>query len=240
MPRTWESVVVLRTDGSLLTSRGTPVEWFSSVSQTPETVGQAAREACEHAVDDGVGLVTVPAAISGRPVEVLVVAVDAVPLRRTLVAIDELVLRTMDLFVAQARSASIEMRVRRAPDMPAVLFGDGEKLAWVLSTLVGNALRAVGSYRERGGRIDVEVRYDDTARSFVFSVADDGPGMPEATVKYLFENDPRTGRAAGLALRMVKDVVAAHRGAIVATSEEGKGTRFEVTVPKGDPRHTSG
>ena len=107
MPRTWESVVVLRTDGSVLTSRGTPVEWFSSASQTPETVGQAAREACEHAIDDGVGLVTVPAAISGRPVEVLVVAVDAVPLRRTLVSLDELVLRTMDLFVAQARSAGV-------------------------------------------------------------------------------------------------------------------------------------
>ena len=233
--------MVLRTDGTLLASRGTPVEWFADAlgsERAPLPVARAVHEACEDAVDDGVGFLTVPAAIDGKPVEVLVVAVDAVLLRRTLVPIDELVLRTMDLFVGQARSAAIELRVTRAPDMPAVLFGDGEKLAWVLATLVGNAIRAVGDVggRAASGHVEVDVRYDPDSRAFVFEVSDDGPGMPEATVEWLFERDPRTGRAAGLALRMVKDVVAAHRGSIRVTSREGKGTRFYVTVPKGEPR----
>ncbi len=109
----------------------------------------------------------------------------------------------------------------------------------MLATLVGNALRAVGdaTARRRTGQIAIDVGYDAADRVFELTVADNGPGVPEGALQWLFERGPRTGRSAGLALRMVKDVVAAHGGSVHATSGGAHGTRFVVRIPRGSPPH---
>jgi len=56
--------------------------------------------------------------------------------------------------------------------------------------------------------------------------------MPESTAQWLFQRNPNTGRAAGLALLMAHDVIAAHKGTIDVVSTLGKGTRFTIRIPK--------
>jgi signal transduction histidine kinase len=171
--------------------------------------------------------------LGGRRVRLGLVVLDALPLRRALIRPGELVLRTLEVFADQARVAGVTLRVRVDEDLPAAMDIDGEKVAWAVATLVGNALRIVAgaAHPVRGGQVDVELRHDPGARELVIVVRDDGPGMPEAVARHLFDRDPKTGRPAGLALLMVRDVVVAHRGTIEVRTRPGEGAEFRVAIP---------
>lgn len=167
---------------------------------------------------------------------VVLVLIDAIPIRRTLVRTGELVMRTADVFVGQARSAAVELKIQQQDNLPPSLHADGEKLAWILSTLVGNAIRLVRQAdddRPDPPRVTLEVGYRPATKLVVFTIRDNGPGMSEATARWLFQRDPRTGRAVGVALLMVHDIVAAHRGTIVVESQLGRGTSFVMSIPRG-------
>ena len=67
---------------------------------------------------------------------------------------------------------------------------------------------------------------------FVFRVSDNGRGIPAHEARWLFERNPATGKAAGLALLMMRDVVTAHRGSITVESVEGRGSTFTLSLPR--------
>ena len=71
------------------------------------------------------------------------------------------------------------------------------------------------------------------ARALVVTVKDNGPGMSEARARWLFEQDPASGRSAGLALVMVRDVAEAHGGSVAVESHLGKGSTFTLRIPCG-------
>ena len=80
--------------------------------------------------------------------------------------------------------------------------------------------------------MSVKVDWDEAGEALVIRVSDNGNGMPEHRARWLFERDPASGKAAGLALLMVRDVVVAHRGKIAVESVVGKGTTFELRLPR--------
>lgn len=228
-----EQVLVLRGDGSVASVRGAPTTWLDrrvAELPLPEPVLKAAEEL--------LGELAMPELahrrLGGSPPTTLILH-DAVPLRRSLVRVSSLVMRLLDVFATQAKSARVLFDVSQATDMPPVLHGDEEKLAWVLATLVGNALRIVSqpSREDVEPMVRLSVEWHPAAASFSFTVSDNGPGMSGTTAKWLFDRDPRTGKPIGLALLMVRDVVAAHRGTIEVESELGEGARFVVHIPRG-------
>lgn len=172
----------------------------------------------------------------GRSVHAEVVLLEALPLRRAYVPVSQLLLRTLDAFVLQARGDEIDLRVEQAPDVPAALYLDGEKIAWVVATLVGNALRYTGARSPKPGHVHVKISWQDAGDELVIRVSDNGPGMPAGRARWLFERDPATGAAAGLALLMVRDVMVAHRGSVAVESALGRGTTFTLRIPRTRPR----
>ena len=67
----------------------------------------------------------------------------------------------------------------------------------------------------------------------LFAIEDDGPGIPSAMIKRLFDpfvSSKAVGRGLGLAI--VRSIVDAHGGGIRVKSVVNKGTRFEIYLPE--------
>jgi signal transduction histidine kinase len=137
--------------------------------------------------------------------------------------------------IEQAREQHIELRVETLGDVPTVAV-DNEKLAWAVSALVGNALRYVrrGSAEHAGGSVLVHIVYEKEAKEVSIAVQDDGPGIPKEKLPYLFERRAGAPHVEGLALSLVRDIVAAHGGRIEVESRTGAeehGTSISIRMP---------
>lgn len=110
---------------------------------------------------------------------------------------------------------------------------DPDALDRVVKNLVSNAVK----YAPRGTTIAVSARAG-AAGVVEIAVADEGPGMPPATVPRVFEPYYRapeavsTARGVGLGLAVVRTLVEAHGGAVHVESALGVGTRFTLSLPR--------
>lgn len=126
--------------------------------------------------------------------------------------------------IAADRGITLEVDVR-----PAEVRADPAHLRAILENLVGNALK----YTDVGGRVRVEVApIGDGVR---LRVRDDGVGIAPDALERIFERfqrarDDRPG--AGLGLAIARDLVRLHRGDIVVRSELGRGSEFDVVLPR--------
>ncbi len=134
--------------------------------------------------------------------------------------------------------------ITRLSSEPLPALVDGTQLQQVLMNLCTNAWQAFAGH---GGEVTVALERTelDAARalqlgilepgSYVcLSVADNGPGIDEATQRRVFEpffTTKAPGTGTGLGLAVVHGIVKAHRGAIGLTSQPGAGTRFDVYLP---------
>ncbi len=119
---------------------------------------------------------------------------------------------------------------------PCPVQGDPDRLAQVLDNLLDNALR----YTPPGGVIRLHLACQD--ERVTCQVADDGPGIPEKHLPFIFERFYRadTGRSrsqggSGLGLAIARSLVLAHQGGISASSVEGQGTTFFFWLPASRP-----
>ncbi len=133
--------------------------------------------------------------------------------------------------VAALRPEADEKRVEVEVDgAPTPLRADPDQLRQVALNLVSNAVRAC----EGGGHVQVGVRsLGDTAE---LVVEDDGVGIPPELLDEIWTPLMTTHRSGnGLGLPIVKQIVGAHGGRVVADSTPGRGTRMVVTLPRSAP-----
>ena len=132
-------------------------------------------------------------------------------------------------FAIQAREKHVELEEHIGP-VPEII-GDPVKLSWVISNLLGNALR----YTPAGGTIKVSA--GGTEHTTRLEVTDSGPGIPADVKDYIFERFVQYGSegfekgSAGLGLSIVKEIVEAHGGRIFVESANSHGSRFIVEIP---------
>ncbi len=130
----------------------------------------------------------------------------------------------------QAEKRGIKLITSVSPDLPLIR-ADVTKIIWVLTNLVGNALR----YTDQGGSITVKARNRGT-RLF-FSVTDTGKGISSEHHQRIFEkfvqgeDQNYSSGGAGLGLAICKDIVEAHGGEIWVESAPGQGATFTFSVP---------
>lgn len=112
------------------------------------------------------------------------------------------------------------------------LTGNRKAIAGALTNLLENALQAVVAGAEGGGRVSLGVTATD--ERLVFSVRDNGRGMPPDVVARLFEPFYTTRtEGTGLGLAIARGVARAHGGGIDVESTPGAGTEFVLTVSRG-------
>ncbi|MCK8825044.1 HAMP domain-containing sensor histidine kinase [Fuchsiella alkaliacetigena] len=131
----------------------------------------------------------------------------------------------------QAQEQQIELLKKIPADLPPVK-ADPNKIVWVLSNLIGNALR----YTKGEGQ--VKVKANQKGKRVYVSVIDTGIGIPEEYHDKIFDKFVRVkGDAAinvsgtGLGLAIVREIVEAHSGKIWVESEVDQGSTFTFTLP---------
>ncbi len=115
---------------------------------------------------------------------------------------------------------------------PCDIYADKSKLNQVIYNLMENAVK----YTQSGGQIKVSLVRQ--GRDAIFTVSDNGPGIPKENLPHVFDRFYRVDKArsrekggTGLGLSIVHQLVLLHGGAIRVESEEGKGASFIVELP---------
>jgi len=112
---------------------------------------------------------------------------------------------------------------------------DAKLIVQTIINLVDNAIK----YTPMGSHIWVSTRWEESMA--VFTVADDGPGIPDHEKKQIFQMfytgstavaDSR--RSLGLGLSLCKSIVTAHGGTISVSDNQPVGTVFTFTIPAGE------
>jgi signal transduction histidine kinase len=152
---------------------------------------------------------------------------EGLPVRPLSVDPSELLRDAVDAHGSIASAKDVVMEASADGRLPRVL-ADRERIAQVLSNLIGNALK----FTPAGGRVSLR---GWSAPPFVrFAVEDTGPGIdPEdqARVFDRFWQANRMQMGTGLGLCIAKSIVEAHRGEIGVQNAAGGGSRFEFSLP---------
>lgn len=128
----------------------------------------------------------------------------------------------------QADKFSIQIEVEYPEGKIPKLFVDSEKIAWVLTNLLSNAIR----YSKENGRVVIGARQDN---DFIeLYVQDFGKGIDPRYHQSIFDRYFRVPgtkvQGSGLGLSISKDFVEAHGGTLTVESGLGKGSRFIIRL----------
>jgi signal transduction histidine kinase len=100
----------------------------------------------------------------------------------------------------------------------------------LLDNLIENALR----HTPDGSKVTLAAR--SRGHHLVLEVSDEGDGIPDEALPYIFDRFYRARsadgtRGSGLGLAIVKAIAESHRGTVDVESEIGVGTTFRVELP---------
>lgn len=125
----------------------------------------------------------------------------------------------------QAEKFNIQIEVEYPEDKVGKLFIDSEKIAWVLTNLLSNAIR----YSPENGPVVIGAHQTDDNYIEMY-VQDFGKGIDPRYHKSIFDHYFRVPgtkvQGSGLGLSISRDFVEAHNGTLTVQSELGKGSKF--------------
>ncbi len=143
------------------------------------------------------------------------------------VEINDVLDQTIEILANPARINNIEIRRNFTERLP-VIASDQSQLQQVFMNLINNAIDAIGS----DGTIDICTRQENGFINVV--IHDDGPGIPEAIQKKIFDpffSTKHTGKGTGLGLSISYSIIEKMGGRITLKSSPKGGTTFTVTLP---------
>ena len=146
--------------------------------------------------------------------------------------LDEQIRRTVLLLEPQLQKKRLEVDVALEATR---IFASEEMLSHLWINLLGNAIKF--SLYDGTIKITLDVAGDEA----VATISDAGIGMDDEVKKHIFDkfyqgDQSRATEGNGLGLSLVKRILELENGRIAVDSELGKGTRFTVSLPLGNPR----
>jgi signal transduction histidine kinase len=138
--------------------------------------------------------------------------------------------QVLQLLEHRLNAYEVKTELERRRPLPEV-FADPEQIKEVLVNIIVNACEAMG----RGGRIQVQEIVDPSAgkpETVRIRIADSGPGIPPDQLDQVFQPFHTTKEeGTGLGLSIAARIVAEHGGKLEASSREGKGATFTLSLP---------
>ncbi|OGL08400.1 MAG: hypothetical protein A3I17_00270 [Candidatus Rokubacteria bacterium RIFCSPLOWO2_02_FULL_72_37] len=150
------------------------------------------------------------------------------PLARAPVDLDRVLTAALNELRLQADEARVRLECERV-GADFTITGDVDRLHQVVVNLGANAIR----FTPAGGR--VVARLVDAGAEVELQVEDTGVGIPQDALPFVFDayRQAHAGRGGtGLGLAVVQGVASAHGGRVTVESQEGKGSRFTVLLPR--------
>lgn len=112
--------------------------------------------------------------------------------------------------------------------------GDTDAIHQIVYNLMDNALK----FSDEGGKYQITITEEGS--KIVTSVYNEGEGIPEGDLPYVFDRFYKSDRSrgldktgVGLGLYIARTIIEAHGETISVESEHGKWCRFTFTLPKG-------
>ncbi|WP_404365255.1 ATP-binding protein [Marinobacter sp.] len=135
----------------------------------------------------------------------------------------------VDTCIDDAADRRIRLSLKPLPE-PLGIMADPQLLHRILQNLVVNAL-------EHSGADSIEVSAEKCGNQVGFEVSDNGKGIDDATLAYVFEpffradHEPQPHPGLGLGLAIVRQLTELMGGTCGVASEPGRGSRFQVRFP---------
>lgn len=151
------------------------------------------------------------------------------PPRDESVECNALVDRLANYFAARAPTLARTVRIRSEhPGGTLTMRGDGVLLEWVLEVLIKNAIDALGG---RDGEVVVSAAAQPEGGVRI-RVADNGPGVPRALRKRIFDAGFTTkDRGWGIGLSLARRIVEENHGGKLVLADTDSGAAFDVILP---------
>lgn len=155
---------------------------------------------------------------------------DNLRLSKSEINLTEIIYKAVKSFEVKIKENDLNISVSGSCNK---LIADENRINQVVINLLSNAIK----YTNSGG--DIYIKIFETSNEAGFSVTDNGIGIPENELPFIFERFYRADKSRnrktgglGLGLAIVKSIVDAHGGKISVESKINKGTRIEVLLPK--------
>src|SRR5699024_4603464 len=154
-------------------------------------------------------------------------------LKREAVDIEMFVDRIINKFYGMANENDIDLTLTKRISVKTVEM-DPDRIEQVLTNLIDNAIRHT---KEKG---NVHVIVDTNDDELSISVVDNGSGIPEEDLPFVFERFYKADKSrkrttkkkgTGLGLSIAKNLVEAHNGHISVKSKLKEGTTFTFRIP---------
>jgi len=152
-------------------------------------------------------------------------------LNKKQVDVKDLLNKSIELLsiLAKEKKVTLELDLKTS----GKIFCDSKRINQVLSNLIKNSIDFVP---ENNGLIKLTIKKN--AKSFVFAVTDNGPGIPVENQEYLFQkfykidtSSTRKHGGTGLGLTICNGLINSHGGKIWLDKEYTQGSCFKFTIP---------
>ena len=150
---------------------------------------------------------------------------------RAKIDFNSMIRSTLSLLDHKIKLLGVKIKLDLQVDLPSV-HCDGSQMQQVVINLIMNAAEAAQGQSE--GKVKVITMIHSNRDQLVFSVSDNGYGIPEENLSKIFSPFFTTkgeGKGVGLGLAVVFGIIEAHKGDIDVKSESNQGTTFLVTLP---------
>ncbi len=147
--------------------------------------------------------------------------------QREAVDVNELIREISLLLKNDIRRNSVTVRLELAENLPEIV-GDRVQLEQVLMNLMLNAIEAM---HDAKGDLTITSQSTDDGHLSI-SVSDTGVGIPSDQINQIFDTFFTTKpQGTGMGLAISRSIVESHGGRLWATSNFGRGSTFQFTLP---------